>query len=116
MSDGLEDVLDAYVAAWNEAEGDARRRLLEQAVAEDCAFSGPLGSMRGREALDSQIVEARDFLPGATVVRLGPAEQDDDIRFRWAIRSASGATLAEGVDVVVLADDRRLASITVVPR
>ena len=115
MSDRLEDVLDAYVAAWNEADDDARRRLLERAVADDCAFSGPLGSMCGRDALASQIVEARDFLPGASVVRLGPAEHASGIRFRWAIRSASGATLAEGVDVVVLSADSRLASITVVP-
>ena len=115
MSEGIEAVLDAYVAAWNEADADARRRLLEQAVADDCSFSGPLGSMSGREALDGQIVEAREFLPGATVVRLGPAELDHGIRFRWRIQSASGTTLAEGVDVVVLAADRRLASITVVP-
>lgn len=111
--DGLEAVVDAYVEAWNEDDDQARALLLEQAVTDDCSFAGPLGAVEGREALAAQIVDARDFVPGAVVTRVGPVEQGRAIRFRWRIEVSSGAALAEGVDVVELSDDGRLARITV---
>lgn len=46
-----EQVLLAYVAAWNEADEEKRRALLEFSWAENGIYSDPTAQVSGREAL-----------------------------------------------------------------
>jgi hypothetical protein len=106
----LEEAVDGYVAAWNEADPIVRAQLLDGAVTDDFEFTGPTGTFRGREALEGLIVALRTRMAGATVARLGPV---DGGAFRWSIVTADGATLLEGVDEVEAAPDGRLSRISV---
>ena len=106
----LEAAVDGYVAAWNEADPVVRSQLLAASVTDDFEFTGPTGTFRGREAVEGLIVALQTRLAGATVVRIGPVEGG---RFRWAILTAEGAPLLEGVDEADAAPDGRLARIGV---
>lgn len=110
MGPSVEEAVDGYVAAWNEADAVVRQDLLARSVTDDFEFTGPTGTFRGREALEGLIVALRSRMAGARVARLGPVE---DGRFPWAILDAGGATLLGGLDEVDVADDGRLRRISV---
>lgn len=110
MPVGLEEAVDAYVAAWNEPDPVERARLLAGAVADDFEFHGPTGTFRGGLAVEGLIVALRTRMAGATVARLGPVV---DGVFHWAVVTSDGARLLEGVDEVEAGDDGRLVRISV---
>ena len=110
MPADLEASVDGYVAAWNEPDPVVRTELLAASVTDDFEFSGPTGTFRGREAVEGLIVALQTRMAGASVARLGPVEGGT---FRWAIVTAEGATLLEGVDEVEAAADGRLSRISV---
>jgi hypothetical protein len=110
MPADLEQAVDGYVAAWNEADPVMRAALLAGSVTDDFQFTGPTGTFRGRDAVEGLIVALRTRMAGATVARLGPVS---GTTFRWAIVTADGATVLEGVDDVEAAPDGRLRRITV---
>ena len=110
MAADLEQAVDGYVAAWNEADPILRSQLLAASVTDDFEFTGPTGTFRGRDAVEGLIVALQTRMAGATVARLGPV---DGTTFRWAIVTAGGAPLLEGVDEVEAAPDGRLRRISV---
>lgn len=110
MGVSIEDAVDGYVAAWNEPDPLVRRDLLAQAVGDDFELAGPTGTFRGRDAVEGLIVALRTRMVGAVVARLGPV---DGASFRWAILTATGTTLLEGVDEVEAGDDGRLRRVSV---
>ena len=114
--DVAEAAVDGWVAAWNEGCSEARHQLLAAAVGEGCVFDGPAGTVVGHQALHAAIAEARDFLPGATVVRNGPVwAHEGGLRFAWEVRSAEGVAVLAGVDTVELDAAGRLTRVVVLP-
>ena len=106
----------AWVEAWNEGDPEVRRERLASAVAADCVFVGPTGTATGRDALHAAIAEAREFLPGATVVRDGPVrEEGGELRFSWEVRSAEGGRVLAGVDRIEMDGTGRLRRVVVLP-
>lgn len=110
MTGKLERAVDGYVAAWNEADPVLRSELLAGAVTDDFELTGPTGTFRGRDAVEGLIVALQSRMAGATVARLGPVEGG---MFRWAMVTAAGSTLLEGVDEVEVGADGRLCRISV---
>jgi hypothetical protein len=106
----LEQAVDGYVAAWNETDPVRRAELLAASVTDDFEFTGPTGTFRGREAVEGLIVALQTRMAGAVVARSGPVEGGT---FRWAIVTAAGLPLLEGVDEVEAAGDGRLCRISV---
>lgn len=105
----LEQVVDAYVAAWNEVDRAERDRLLDEATTDDFVFEGPTGRFKGRAAVDGLIAAMQERMPSATVVRVGPAEAVEPfVTFGWEIRTSGGARLLGGVDAGELGPDGRL--------
>lgn len=104
----VEQVLDAYVAAWNEADEAERRQLLEVALADEARFVGPTGTFTGREAIAGLIAGIRSRMPGASVLRTAPPELAGDIRFAWQVRSGDGGVVMQGSDRVELDGHGRL--------
>ena len=108
--------IDVYLASWNTRDPHRRRALLADAVTDDCVYAGPNGRTTGPEELDAAIVEARDYVPGASVVRVGEVEgQGPQCTFRWAVLGPAGGPLMKGTNVVEVAADGRLRRIEVVP-
>lgn len=110
MSGGLERVIDAYIAAWNEPGAARRARLLDQAVVEDFVFEGPTGHFRGRKAVEDLIAAMRERMPGTEVVRTGGVH-GQPARFGWQIRTLSGQPLLAGTDRAEVGKDGRLVRV-----
>ena len=113
MAGGLEDVVDAYVAAWNALHPAERRRLLDDSVTEDFVFSGPTGEFKGRDAVGTFIAAMQERMPSTEVVRAGRATSAGPfVEFEWEIRNTlSGARLLGGVDAGEVAADGRLSRV-----
>lgn len=108
----LDEVLDAYDRAWNEPETNARRRLLETALADGCEMIEPRGRFVGREAILERLKGFSDRFPGARVeVTTNVDDHNDFARYGWAILDPHGATLLKGIDVVQRGPDNRLRRI-----
>jgi hypothetical protein len=78
-----QEIVEAYVAAWNEPDADKRKKLIEQCWADDALYCDPQADIRGRDGLEATIAGFH----------------------------AQGNTPIEGVDVGELAADGRLARI-----
>lgn len=109
---GAGEVVTSYGAAWNEADEDARRKLLDQGWADDGIYCDPTATVSGREALVTHIAGFHQQFPGARIeVASGVDEHDGWLRFAWTMVDADGATIMEGFDVGELAPDGRLRRI-----
>src|SRR3954464_3870890 len=97
---GVNDVVDAYGAAWNETDEAARRSVLEQAWADDGVYCDPTATIDGRDALVAHIGGFHTMLPGARIeTSSGVDEHDGWLRFAWTMISADGTSAMEGFDV-----------------
>jgi SnoaL-like protein len=107
------EVVQAYMAAWNEADENKRRALLEKAWADDGRYTDPMSDAPGRDALIALISQFHQQMPGASIVPAsGIDEHHGQLRFAWKMLAADGSTGMEGIDVGRLAEDGRLQSIT----
>jgi hypothetical protein len=106
------EVVNVYGAAWNEPDEAARRKLLEQAWADDGVYCDPTATVDGRDALLAHIGGFQTMLPGARIeTSSGVDEHDGWLRFAWTMISADGTPAMEGFDVGELGPDGRLRRI-----
>lgn len=105
----LQDAVATYGAAWNETDDGARRKLLDEAWADDGLYCDPLGRAEGRDALHAHIAGFRQQFAGARIDATSSADEHDGyFRFSWAIVDADGNTALEGFDVGHRGDDGRI--------
>jgi hypothetical protein len=108
---GLEEAVAALDAAWQAADPDERRRLLERALAPGAELVGPepVGRRIGVPAIAALIGAFGERWPGARVVVTTRVDAHHGwARYGWAIRNARGESLLEGIDLVEAAEDGRL--------
>ena len=112
MSD-LHELVDRYLAAWNEPDADARRRAVAELWTEDGTYTDPLVAVRGHQAIEATIAGAREMFPGHAFRLMDGVDGHHGIaRFRWELVPAGGGeAVAVGFDVVVTADDGRLRGV-----
>ncbi|MFI5692897.1 hypothetical protein ACIA58_13715 [Kribbella sp. NPDC051586] len=123
------DLATRYVAVWNEADADARRKAIEELWADDgvhlleppeeivkrATEIGVTATLeaRGHAELERRVTRAYDefvapgqyeFVPHGEV-----AELSDMVKLRWAMVPAGGGeALAIGIDLLLLAPDGRI--------
>ena len=102
----LEQVLFAYVAAWNEPDEEKRRALLETGWAEDGIYADPTGQVSGREALVQHLGRLLQRFAGHRVLLTsGPDEHHGLLQFTWVRLGPDGKEIRSGIDFVELAPD-----------
>jgi len=105
----LNDAVATYGAAWNETDGDARRKLLDEAWTDGGLYCDPMGRAEGRDALHAHIDGFQQQFPGARIdATSGADEHDGYFRFAWKMIDADGNTALEGFDVGHRAGDGRI--------
>ncbi|MFB6888063.1 nuclear transport factor 2 family protein [Kitasatospora sp. NPDC056327] len=107
----LRELAARYLAAWNETDPAARRRLVDEVWAEDGRYTDPLADVTGREAVAALLGEAQAQFPGL-VFTLGPVDAHHGIaRFTWNLGPAGEEPLVIGFDVLVTDAQGRIASV-----
>lgn len=72
LSHNLGPSVDAWFAAWNEADAGARGELLAGCCAEDVTFRDEYTESSGRDLLSMHIGNAQQFMPGFRIQATGP--------------------------------------------
>lgn len=108
----LTDVVEAYLATWNEADPAARLALIERVWAEGARHVDPLADARGNAAIDEMISGLREQFPGHRIVRTTGIDSHNELfRFGWAAVAPDGAAVMAGTDVCIRAEDGRVQAI-----
>ena len=124
----LDNIVDRYVAVWNEPDADRRRRAVAELWTEDAVhFLQPPNEVReaaaaldvtavfqarGHRELEARVGRAYEqfvapgehsFRSQGTDTRLG-----DVVKFRWEMVSTSGAVASVGLEFLVIDADGRI--------
>ena len=112
MSD-VNDLVERYVAVWNEPDPERRRRAISGLWTEDGAHFTPSLEARGYAALEARVTGAHDkwVRTGGFVFRPTPRidGHHGTVRFGWEMIPAGGGDVAAaGSDFLILGDDGRI--------
>jgi hypothetical protein len=108
----VEQLIDQYIAAWNETDPATRRALIARTWTEDGRYLDPLMSGEGHDGIDAVVGAVQTQFPGHRFRRTGELDTHHDrVRFSWELGPEEGAALAGGIDFGVIVNGR-LQSIT----
>jgi hypothetical protein len=112
MSD-VKDLVDRYIAIWNETKAGCRQELIARTWTEDASYVDPLMQSQGHAALDTMIIGVQQRFPDFSFSLLGkPDAHADRLRFSWALGPKNGEAVIKGIDFAVLSADGRLHAVT----
>jgi hypothetical protein len=104
----MQEIVEKYLAAWNETDPVKRRALVDEVWAEDGRYTDPLADARGRAEIDGLIGAVQAQFPGFVFTLGGTVDaHHDQARFTWHLGPADAAEpVVIGFDVAVLDGDR----------
>ena len=107
MATEVEQMIDQYIAAWNETDPATRRALIARTWTEDGHYLDPLMSGEGHDGIDAMVGAVQTQFPGHRFRRTGELDTHHDrVRFSWELGPDFGPPLAGGVDFGVVSDGR----------
>ena len=107
------DLIDRYIAMWNEADTKRRRDLIAQTWSEAAIYVDPAVQGTGHAGIDAMVAGVQQRFPGHRFRRTGPVEAHNDrVRFCWELGPDGGTPIVNGTDFGVVAGDGRLSAIT----
>jgi ketosteroid isomerase-like protein len=105
----MNEIVERYLAAWNETDPAARAEAVAGLWTEDAAYTDPLAAVEGHEGIAAVIEGAQGMFPGLVFSAGTVFEAHHDIaRFTWHLGPEGGEPVAIGFDVVQLAEDGRI--------
>jgi SnoaL-like domain len=107
----VQEIIERYIATWNETDPGRRRALIDEVWAPDGSYTDPLAEVRGRDQIDAVVAAAQQQFPGLVFRLAGPVDANhNQARFTWQLGS-SGEPLVVGFDVAVLDGEGRIRSV-----
>jgi hypothetical protein len=104
-----EEIVDRYVAVWNERDRDSRRKAVVELWADDGAEFTPMSEIRGHDALDARVTSAHDEFvakQGFVFALSGPpTSHHDAVKFNVHMAPAAGGDIPWRASIVMLLDD-----------
>jgi SnoaL-like domain len=108
----VQNVIERYIACWNQTDPLLRRKLIDEVWADDASYIDPLAEAHGRDAIDETIAAVQEQFPGSAFTLLGPVDSHHhQARFAWGLGPAASAPNVVGFDVALTGDDGRLTSV-----
>jgi hypothetical protein len=108
----MNDLIDRYLACWNETDSTTRRDLITKTWADDASYIDPLVDARGHDAIDAAIAATQGQFPGHIFALAGPVDAHHDVaRFSWGLGRDGDEPLVIGSDVASVGTDGRLARV-----
>ena len=109
----IKELVDRYIAIWNETDAGSRRTLIARTWAEDARYVDPLMQGDGHDGLDSMIAGVQQRFPDFRFSLLGKADAHGcNLRFSWALGPQGGEAVVKGTDFATLSGDGRLHRVT----
>ena len=109
----LTDLIDRYIATWNETDSGRRRDLIAQTWSEGANYIHPILQGDGRDGIDAMIASVQERFPGHRFRRTGDVESHHDrVRFTWDLAPEDGEAVVRGTDFGVVTPDHQLQAIT----
>jgi len=106
------DLVDRYIAIWNETDAARRGDLIAATWTEDGSYVDPLMAGEGRAGIDAMVAGVQAQFPGFRFRRTSDVDAHNSaLRFGWELGPEHGPALAGGVDFGRMADGR-LAAVT----
>jgi hypothetical protein len=104
------DLVERYIALWNETDGERRRQLIAATFAEGASYVDPLTASEGHAAIDGMVQAVQQRFPGYRFRRAGEVDgHHDRLRFCWELVPEAGAAIATGTDFATVAGTRMTA-------
>jgi hypothetical protein len=101
------DLVDRYIAIWNETDDERRRDLIARTWTEDSTYLDPMVRGEGRGGIDAMIRGVQAQFPGLLFSRTSDVDAHNGrVRFAWELGPEGGPALAGGVDFGVIVGDR----------
>lgn len=108
----MTELIDNYLACWNETDPAARRALIEEHWSPELTYVDPMAQVYGREQLDATIDTVQQQFPGFLFAAAGPADaHHNQARFTWNLGPADAEPVIVGFDVVVTDADGRIRTV-----
>jgi hypothetical protein len=96
---GATELVDRYIAIWNETDAGRRRALIDATWTEDAAYLDPMMRGDGRAGIDAMIAAVQERFPGHRFRRIGPVDEHNGrVRFRWELGPDGAPPLVAGTD------------------
>jgi hypothetical protein len=108
------NLIDRYIAAWNETDAKRRRDLIARTYTESASYVDPVATGAGHGGIDAMIAGVQERFPGHIFRRTSDVEAHNGrVRFRWELAPATGVPIVAGTDFGVLAEKgERIEAIT----
>ncbi|MFI7078445.1 MULTISPECIES: nuclear transport factor 2 family protein [unclassified Micromonospora] len=112
MAVEFDELVERYLAIWNETDPARRRREIDDLFAVEGRYVDPLVVAEGRDAVDATIAAVQDRFPGMTFRVVGPVDgHHQQVRFAWELGPEGVEAPIAGFDVATLDDDGRLTQV-----
>jgi hypothetical protein len=109
----IDELIDCYIAAWNETDGERRRDLVARTFTPEAHYVDPLMQATGLAEIEAMIRAVQERFPGHRFRRTGKLDAHNDrVRFSWELAPEGGPSFAGGTDFAVVAGDGRLRMVT----
>jgi hypothetical protein len=109
----IEELVQRFVAVWNETDPAARRATIETLWAPDGRHLMGQQDVQGYDALEARVIASheRSVVQGGNIFRPATAIQTlpEIVKFRWdMVRKDGGELVSAGVGLLRLDDKRRI--------
>jgi SnoaL-like domain len=111
-TDQLDLNLVRYFEAWNETDPPRRLAHCQEAFMPDARYVDPFVDATGPQQISDFIGGMQGQFPDHRLERTTAVDLHHDVaRFGWAGCAPDGAVAFAGIDVVIVADDGRIAAL-----
>jgi len=110
--ENITELIDRYIAMWNETDAAQRRELIARTWTETAAYLDPMVNGEGHGGIEAMVGAVQERFPAHRFLRTSDVDvHHDRVRFTWELTTGDGSSVVSGTDFGVVAEGR-LASIT----
>jgi hypothetical protein len=107
MSENVTDLVDRYIAIWNETDGKKRREIIARTWTDDAHYVDPLMTGDGQNGIHNMIKGVQERFPGHRFSLRGNVDTyGDRVRFSWNLAPDGGPVIAGGTDFAVIVEGK----------
>lgn len=101
------ELIDRYIAMWNETDAERRRDLIAKTWTKTPAISTRSCRARGRPGIDAMVRGVQERFPGHKFRRTGDVDcHHDRVRFGWELAADGACAVVGGTDFGIVSDGR----------